>query len=562
MKIFPDLPSAGLPPKTFLDWIVAFLMETALLYYVSCCLLLLGTYSIMHSQLPGSLLMGYCESYGLYLVYVAVLTVLCLLVFRRLLLMEDGLVMAGLALFLVLDPAFFNNVFYTYNLSIGLEANSFCAVLSAGVYVVLIKVGGVPWTKRFTMVTALTAGFVYYYPAGMNANLLPKATDAYFYALCWIPLLVAILCEPLTSVRPVSEPGQGEQPRTTSEIQPPGSTVLPDHMKHVFLVATTLVVFYIVLSHLIAASYAYSLEVRPEYLAPTFLAAGLLFFKLRPTLGTQGRRFLWVPAFLAGWCSCAASENPMVNIPWGITLSPFRLGFGAVAVFALHFWKKYRTRSWAVAAVICLLLVVSGTSLSDAAFNISHFRFVPWFFLAVVFALCSLFKEGPAFPTLAGGCLMVAVLSPVPAEYDDKLVIFLQLWTAWIAFIQWHFYQLTRQWSYSSAGAFILSLSAMMCYSSPHRLAWGIDYFLVITVLLLAGRFLENGFLWMLSLSGILAAPLYLARNQLLSATAELRRIVNKGLLLTIIAFLLLPLAYFLSSLKTRQRRVDEMLHK
>lgn len=523
-------------------------MDTAVLYYVSCCLLLLGTYSIMHSPRPGGLLMGYYESYGLYLGYVVLLTVLCLLVFRRLLLMEDGLVMASLALFLVLDPAFFNNVFYTYNLSVGLEVNSFCIALSVGVYLVLIKIGGVPWTKRFTMITVLAAGFVYYYPAIMNAHLSPGATNAYFYALCWIPLLVTVLCERLSSARLLPESRQGEQP-----LKPPDSAVLSDRMKYVFLVATTLVVFYIVLSHLIAASYAYSLEIQPEYLAPTFLAAGLLLFKLRPNLGAKGRWFLLGCAFLAACCSCAESESPMV--PW---ISPFHYGLAAVAIFALYFWKIYRTRSWVVVAVACLLLVVSGASPSDAVFNISHFHFLPWLFLAVVFALCSLVKEGPVFPTLAGGCLMIAFLSRVPAQYPDKLVIFLQFWAAWSAFVQWQFYPYTRLWRFSLAGAFIFSLSAMMCISSLHQFAWGIDYLLVIIGLFTVGRLLRNRFLWILSLSGTVAAPLYLARNQFLSAATELRQKISLGLSLTTLAFLLLPLAYFLSSLKTRRRTIAQ----
>ncbi len=541
-----------------MDRVVAFLMATAFLYYVSCCLMLLGTYSIMHSPLPGSLLMGYCQAYGFFLVYVIVLTVLCLLVFRRLLLIEDGLVMACLALLLVLDPAFFNNVFYTYNLGVGLGVNSFCVISGSVVYAVLIKIGGVPWTRRSMAVTALAAGFVYYYPVGMNAALLPEGATGYFYGLCWMPLLVAILCEHLASGRTVSESVQDEQLHETPGMQQPGSAALTSGMKHVFLVATNLIVFYIVLSHLVAANYAYSLEIHAEYLAPTFLATGLLFFKLRPNLGKHGRRFLWICALLAAGCSCAASESPMVHLPWGMTLAPFGYGFVAVAVFLLYFWKIYRARTWAVAAIVCLFFAVSGDSMSEALSNICYFHFVPWFYLAVVFAVCSLIKEGPAFPTLAGGCLIIAVLSPVSAQYHDKLVIFLQLWTAWIALVQWQFYQYARQKSYSVAGAFIFSLSAMMCYSSPHLLAWGVDYLIVIVALFLAGRFLENGFLWKLSLSGIVAAPLYLARNQFLSAAKEFRRMINMGLSLTILAFLLLPLAYFLSSLKTRRRRIAQ----
>ena len=41
--------------KAFVDRMVGFLIDTAVLYYVSCCMLLYGAYSMMHSPwLPGS----------------------------------------------------------------------------------------------------------------------------------------------------------------------------------------------------------------------------------------------------------------------------------------------------------------------------------------------------------------------------------------------------------------------------------------------------------------------------------------------------------------------------
>src|SRR5437899_3250423 len=83
-----------------------------------------------------------------FLLYVILLTGQCLLVLRRLSLLEDGLVMAGMALFLFLDPTFFNNVFYTYKLNVGLEVNSLCLILSMSLYAILKSVGNIPWTRR------------------------------------------------------------------------------------------------------------------------------------------------------------------------------------------------------------------------------------------------------------------------------------------------------------------------------------------------------------------------------------------------------------------------------
>lgn len=528
--------------KILRDRIIGFLIDTAVLYYVSCCLLLLGAYSMMHSPwLPGGFVMRYCETYGIFLSYVIMLTGLCLLVLRRLSLAEDGLVMAGMSLLLLLDPTFFNNVFYTYSLNVGLAVNSFCFLLGVGLYAALMKIGGIPWTKRSATVTAVAAIFVYYYPVGLNAHWPEITTQRYFYWLWWTPLVVAIICEQMHEM-----------------VKRSSAPAIADSLRQRFLAAGILIVFYIILSHLLEANYAYPLEFHVEYLTPVLLATGLLFFKLRPYLGMHDWKFIWSCAFLAGCCSCASTEGAnteglIVNLPGGIALSPFRCGLGAVALLFLYFWKMHRGRSYAVAAAACLLSVVSGSSLSDCLFNIFHFHFVPFFFLALVFAACSIIERTPILPALAGGCLTIAILSLVPVWGYQKWAIFLQTWAIWIGLVQWHYHRYARQRIYSILGAFVFSLTSVMCLVSHHR-AWGADYLIVIIGLFCAGRFLKNSALWGLALFGAMAGPLYLSRQQLVSAGKQFRHMLSSGLLVTILAFFMLPLAYYMSVLKKRRQ--------
>jgi hypothetical protein len=537
--------------KKFVDRLVSFLIDTAVLYYVSCCMLLYGAYSMMHSPwLPGSDLVRYCETYGIFLTYVIVLTGLCLLVLRRLSLPEDGLVMAGMSLLLILDPTFFNNVFYTISphVGLGLAVNSFCFALGMGLYAATVKIGGVPWTRRSAAVTTLAAVFVYYYPAGFNAGWQDATVERYFSLLCWTPLVVATICE-----RFKFEEAPADQ---RQEAQSSGQAAIPERMRRRFLVAGILIVFYIILSHLIAANYTYTLLFHEEYLTPVFLAAGLLFFKLSPGLGFSGqcRPLLWMGAALAAYCSLPATNSLTINLPLGIALSPFRYGFVAVAVYLLYFWRAYRQRSWVVAATLCLLLALSGPSLQNAAFNIFHFHFTPFAFLTVLFIGLSVLKGTPVFPTLAGGCLLISILALTPLQDDHKLILFLQAWAVWIGFIQWRYHQYARQWIYSVLGGFVFALAAVMCLNGAPRWAWRSDYVIVIIGLFCAGRFLKNVVLWILSLLGTLAAPLYLARNQLAFLAGEFRGIASPGLLATMLAFLMLPLAYFLSVFKKRRQ--------
>lgn len=556
MKIMTNLHSVSVPIRTGFRRLIEFLMENAVLYFVSCCLLLLGTYSIMHaSWLPGGFLTKYCEIYGLFLGYVVLLTGMCLMVIRRLALITDGLVLAGMALFLVLDPAFFNNVFYTYSLGVGLVMNSLAALLGVSLYAALVRLGGIPMTRRSAAATAAAAAFVFYYPAGFNAALAQPAVKAYIHALWWIPMILAILCERLAAVVPAAAPSHVTgQSRLEKSL---GYPALDARMRHGFLVAGSLIIFYIVLSHLAEATYTYSLDFRAEYLTPALLAAALLLFKLRRNLGQQGRQLLWACAVLAACCSFVREE--VLRLPTGFVLSYFRCGLMVAGLCMLYFWRAYRTRTWAVWAVLCMLLAVSGPSLPEAVCNIFDLHFVPFFFLALVFIVQSVIKRTSQSLVLAGGCFIIAVLSLVTLAGFEKLGMFLQAWVVWNALVEWHFYKFTHPNSYTLMGGFILLLTAVMFGVTPHHVVWGVDYLVTAVALLTAGWFMQNGSLFALALLGTLAVPLYLVRTALFFVAAGFRRVISLGLLMMVLAFLLLPIAYCLSILKMRRREETSM---
>ena len=542
--------SASVSHKTVLSRITEFFINNSVLYYLSCFLLLLGAYLMMHSPwLSGGLLTKYCEIYGIFLFYVVVLAGVCFVVFRRLAMAEDGLVVAGLVLLLVLDPAFFNNLFYTYSLRVGLIVNSCGFGLAVTLYVALKALLGIPWSKTAIATAVLATGFIYYYPLGLNIPQAEAMKNSYLYLLWWMPLVLAVLFDRLSDASSVSTEASGEQSKT----------VISHRLLKIFRVASTLIVFCMVLSHLLAANYAYSLDLYPEYLAPIFLGAGLLYFKLSPRVGNKGKKLLWACAVLALCCSCGTGQRSMIHFASGIVLSPFHYGFCVAALYLLYFWKTYRSRSWATAAAICMAFVVSGASFSDSLFNISHFHFVPFAVFAIVLLVSFIIERSWIIAAMAGACALISVLSLTPIQDTNKLLIFLQAGPTWFGVVHWYFYRSKHQGVYSIIGAFILLVPSLMWCTSPHRLAWGSDYFITVTSLFFAARFLGNSFLSTLAVFGVVGGALYLARNQLVSVAAEVRREINFGLLVTLLAFLILPIAFFLSVLKVRRRGQTDM---
>ncbi|MBZ5521953.1 MAG: hypothetical protein LAP21_06900 [Acidobacteriia bacterium] len=523
--------------KTVINRVAAFLMETAVLYFLSCCLALLGVYSMMKSPLlAGGLLPRYFEAYGTFFVYVVMLTVFGLLVLRRLALPVDGLVLAGLALLLVLDPVFFNDVFYTFNPQAGMLAGTISLVLGMGLYFALIRFGGVPWTKNAAAMIVLSAIFVSYYPAGLSIPWPAEAKGWYFYWLWWAPLAIVMVCQPGRSVPEIS-----------------GGAAIPAPMRKWFIRACAIIVFYIVYSHLLEAGYAYALPFHAMYLTPGFMAMGLLICRMRQ-LDSDRWRLVWVCGLAAAFCAAMKADNLLIRLLPGVALSPFRCGLIAVALFFLYCWKKsgekeYEDRSWAVAAAILLLFVVSGNSLTEALSSVAGLHFVPFFYLALVLGIFAAFTETSVIPTLAGWAFLIAVIALLPVRGADPIGAFYQAGVIWFGLVQWRYHGRARPWAYSVAGAFAYSISVIM-WLVGHQPEWVADYLVLVVCMFFAGKALKNAFLWTLSVLGMLAAPLYLARSPLGSVIMELRRVFGFGTLMTMFAFLMLPMAYCMSVMK------------
>lgn len=245
----------------------------------------------------------------------------------------------------------------------------------------------------------------------------------------------------------------------------------------------------------------------------------------------------------------------MIHLRWAMVLSPFHFGFSATGLYLLYFWKKYRGRSWATAAVLCLACVVSGASFSDSVLNICHFHFVPFAYLALVFMVSFIIERSWISAAMAGACAVISVLSLTPIQAPNKLAIFLQAGAAWIGVVQWCFYRTKRQDVHSLVGAIVLLVPSLMWCTAPDHLGWAVNYFIAAASLYFAARFLGNNFLLTLAVSGVVGGVLYLARNQLVSVAVEIRRVVNFGLLVMMLAFLILPLAFSLSVIKMRRRK-------
>ncbi len=531
--------------KTVANRIVSFFIDTALLYFLSCCLALLGVYSMMRSPLlAGDLLKGYFEAYGIFLVYVVVLTGFGLLVLRRLALPVDGLVMAGLALLLVLDPAFFNDVFYTANPMAGMPAGTLSLFLGMGLYALLIRFGGVPWTKSVAAMIVLTAIFVSYYPVGLSMLLREGAKAWYFYWLWWMPLALAMVCR-----------------RSPNGPEISGGVAMPEHMRKWFVRSCAIIVFYIVYSHLAEARYAWGLPFHAMYLAPGCLAIGLLILRFARTLDSEKQRLIWVWGLAAAVCAAMKSDHLLVRLPPGLSVSPFRCGLIAVALFFVYGWKKSRgeeptkseTRLWAFAASSVMLLVVSGNSMAEGLAAIGSFNFTPWFYIALMLGIFSRFNKTSIIATLAGWSFLIAIVPHLPLSKETMLGVSFQAWPIWFALVQWRYHGRSRQWAFSLAGAFAYLMAADMCVATRQP-AWVADYLVLSICMFLIGREMKNVFLWILSIVGMLAVPVYLSRSFIGTMIDEVRKAFGPGTMMTILAFLMLPLAYFMSVLKKRRQ--------
>jgi hypothetical protein len=322
-----------------------------------------------------------------------------------------------------------------------------------------------------------------------------------------------------------------------------------------------MIVFYIVYSHLAEARYAWDLPFHTMYLAPGFLAAGLLVHRLARSLDSDQRRLIFICGLTAAFCAALKPDYLPTRLPLGAWISPFRAGLIAVTLFFLHGWMKFRKAEpaksgadlWALAASSAMLFVVSGNSMAEVTSNIADFGLVPTFYVALMLAVFSVFAKSSVIPTLAGWSFLAAILSHLPISDGTAIGIFYQACPIWFALIQWRYHGRTREWAFSLAGVFACLMAALMCLATHHT-AWAVDYMVLTICMFLVGRELRNVLLWVLSVLGMSAVPIYFGRNLIGELIDEVRQAFGPGTVMTMLAFLMLPLAYFMSVMKKRRQ--------
>ncbi len=290
-------------------------------------------------------------------------------------------------------------------------------IFQRSVYALLIRFGGVPWTKSVAAMIVLTAIFVSYYPVGLSAPLHETAKAWYFYALWWMPPALAIVCR-----------------RSPDGPEISGGAAIPGHMRKWFVIACAIIVFYIVYSHLAEARYAWGLSFHAMYLAPGCLAIGLLILRLARTLDSEKQRLIWVCGLAAAVCAAMKSDHLLVRFPLGLSVSPFRCGLIAVALFFVYCRKKSledesvksELRLWILAASSAVLFVVSGNSMAEALAAIGSFNFVPWFYIALMLGIFSRFTKTSIVPTLAGWSFLIAIVPHLPLSKENLMAVFYQ----------------------------------------------------------------------------------------------------------------------------------------
>jgi hypothetical protein len=288
---------------------------------------------------------------------------------------------------------------------------------------------------------------------------------------------------------------------------------------------------------------------------------GLLIQRLGRPLDSEKQRLISVWGLAAAVCAAMKSDPLLVRLPLGLSISPFRCGLIAVALFFIYCRSKSRgdgseksePRFWAFAASAVMLFVVSGNSIRESLAAVGSFNFAPWCYIALVLCIFSRFTKTSVVPTLAGWSLLVAIVPHLPLSNESLFGIFCQACSVWFGLVQWRFHGRSRQWAFSLAGACTYLMAIPMCLLTRHP-AWGADYVIVSFILFLVGREMKNIFLWVLSVLGMLAMPLYLSRSVIGTMIEEVRKAFGPGTVMTILAFLMLPLAYFMSVLKKRRQ--------
>ena len=507
---------------------INFLMETSILYYVSSCLLLFGAYLMMHSSLLNdNFIIRYIETYGLYWLYEITLAVICILVLRRLKLTDDGLILASLGILILLDPTFFNNVFYTYNLRIGLIVNSICLVLALALYFLMVFYGGVPVTRKASIAVAATALFVYGYPALLNLGLSEGLKSNYFYLLWWVPFLLLVFTHDFGISVPI-----------TWRLESVGESSLKR-----FMAAQIIIMEYIITSHLIESNIGYRLTFYAVYLTPLLLTGCMFVYVMKPRFHDQinGRQLVWVGAGLGAILSLGQPEVFVHKIFWGLSVTPFRVAMVAILLYFLVFLKLFKFERYRIAMLCVPFLMFLGL------------RTWPFAYLAVLFLILAIVGRKWPYLLVGGVASIISISTSLPALTEGlKPFLAMQAVGLWSCFLLLK-NKIQKRELIVSIIAIMLLLIALQ-YHHIYSLTYYRLHYVALGVLLGAAGYLYKSIgLKIISAAVIATAILWNFRKAIAGMADAVQGAFSSGIIIIVLAFCALLVGYYLSVLKKRK---------
>lgn len=325
-------------------------------YLFSGFCMLYGVYLLMGSAagtaersiLPDLTLLGTMK------VYEVLVTLFAVLVFRRLRIENDGLLLGAIAVVLYLDPTLFNTRFHAAGTWTGLAVNGACLAVAVGGLALLTRVGGLPITFAGARGVAVGAAGIYLTAGLLDSEFSPAlrtaapSQDHLYYLLWFAPLATAL------AARKWFEP-----------------EVEPRQMRHHYLNAVlTYAPFLLLVRHLYMMEGVYETRSFAANLAPVLLGVAVLLDKTVTSL--RARVPLVMVAF--GWAAMLLStdSSPAARFVTGnVTLTPVHLMAVLNLTGALWlFWDTGRRTYLYYALLVTMPLVSGSCDVLDAAINL------------------------------------------------------------------------------------------------------------------------------------------------------------------------------------------------
>ncbi|MBI4860325.1 MAG: hypothetical protein HY815_08695, partial [Candidatus Riflebacteria bacterium] len=293
--------------------LLRFLISENSLYLFSALCLLLGCFQVMSGQAPGAAsLKTDLPLLATFKFYEVLVVLSCCVVFRRLAIENDGLLLACIALVLFLDPTAFNTRFYSVDKSMGLAVNAVCFGLVLVNISLLRWVGRLPISRSACMGIASVAALIYFGPALLDADFSnvsftsTLSQDHRYYFLWWGLLVAAAVGRRWIE----SEPRAGELSR---------------HRIYYRYLDAVLVIFpfIILLTHLFLMEGVFSVKIYPACFAPVILGLMLLVERVVPRALDRHAGLALVGMWSAVLLSGSHSPEAQLQVA-GVLVTPAR----------------------------------------------------------------------------------------------------------------------------------------------------------------------------------------------------------------------------------------------